>query len=214
MRLLPPFFAIAALSAALAAPSSAHAQSQADIAESIAQLEMGTHTLTGRPGATRVALGEAGKRKGLFSRGSKKERVYTNGQPVVLIPYTRLVEAITLKYKGDPFLITSSLGGLGNYTARAVTDADGVFHFRGLKPGRYLLSTTVPYEAAVTVREDTGKTRTDTTIQTEGYNITGASSVTSKVYDYRNATSELEHRVFKLVEVKADSGVTALGELQ
>lgn len=214
MRVLPFCFALATLSVALILPLPAHAQSEADIAEAVAQLEMGTHALTGRPGATRYAMGEAGKRKGMFSKGGKTERVYTHGQPVVLIPYTRLVEAITLKYKGDPFLITSSLGELGNYTARALTDANGVFQFRGLKPGRYLLSTTVPYEAAVTVREDTGKTRTDTTIQTDGYNITGASSVTSKVYDYRNATSELEHRVFKLVEVKADKTVTALGELQ
>ncbi|KFN41264.1 hypothetical protein N789_05080 [Arenimonas oryziterrae DSM 21050 = YC6267] len=198
----------------LAAPSPAQAQSQADIAESIAQLEMGPHTLTGRPGATRAALADAGKRRGLFSRGAKSERVYTQNQPVILIPYTRRVEAIVLKYNGDPFPVLSSLGELGNYTARALTDANGEFHFRGLKPGRYLLSTTVPYEAAVTIREDTGRTRTDTTITTDGYNIIGASSVTSKVYDYRNATSDLEHRVFKLVEVKADRTVTALGEMQ
>jgi len=204
-----------AMSAALAASPTARAQSQADVNESIDQLKMGKHSLTGRPGATRHVIAEAGKRKGVFSRGAKTERVYTQKQPVVLIPYTRLVEAITLKHKGDPFLISSSLGDLGNYTARALTDADGVFHFRGLKAGRYLLSTTVPYEAAVTVREDTGRTRTDTTLQTtDGYNITGASSVTSKVYDYRKTTSELEHRVFKLVVVKADSAVTELGELQ
>ncbi len=215
MRLLPLFLATAALAYALAAPSLAHAQSLTDIDESITQLEIGTHTLTGRPGATRPVIAEAGKSRGLFSRGTRTERVYTHNQTVVLIPYTRLVESIVLKCQGDPFPVLSSLGNLGNYTARALTDADGVFHFRGLKPGRYLLSTTVPYTAAVTMRDDTGKTRTDTTFQTsDGYNITGASSVTSKVYDYRNTTSELEHRVFKLVEVKTDSAVTALGELQ
>jgi len=215
VRLPFPILAIAALSAALAAPSPALAQSQADIAESIAALEMGEHTLTGRPGATRTALADAGKRKGLFSRGPKTERVYTHNQTVVLWPYTRLVEAIVVKHNGSPFLVTSSLGELGNYSARALTDADGVFHFRGLKPGRYLLSVKVPYEAAVTVREDTGRTRTETTFQTsDGFNITSADSVTSKIYDYHNTTSDLEHHVFKIVEVKADSAVTAIGEMQ
>ncbi len=118
MRLLPPFLTLLALSAAVVASSPAHAQAQSDIDESKAQLELGTHTLTGRPGASRYALAEAGKRKGLFSKGAKLERVFTNGQPVVLIPYTRLVEAITLKYRGDAFSVTSSLGELGNYTAR------------------------------------------------------------------------------------------------
>ena len=212
MRLRPLILAGAALSAALASP--ANAQSQADIAESIAALEMGDHTLTGRPGATRTALADAGKRKGLFSRGPKTERVYTHNQTVVLWPYTRLVEAIVVKHNGSPFLVTSSLGELGQYSARALTDANGVFHFRGLKPGRYLLSIRVPYEAAVTVREDTGRTRTETTFETDGYNILSADSVTSKVYDYRQATSEFEHHVFKIVEVKADSAVTAIGEMQ
>ena len=215
MRRLPLLLAAAALSAALAAPSPVHAQSQADIDESIAQLRMGKHTLTGRPGATRNVIAEAGKRRGLFSRGAKTERVYTHNQTVVLIPYTPLVESVVLKRKGDPYLISISLGNLEKYTARALTDAQGVFHFRGLQPGRYLLSIKVPYEAAVTISEDSGRTRTDTTFETsDGYNITGASSITSKVYDFHNTTTELEHHVFKLVEVKADSAVTELGEMQ
>ena len=207
-------FLLLFLTALLFAPLAAHAQTQAQVDESIAALKMGTHTLTGRPGATRTALAEAGKKRGLFSRGAKTERVYTHNQTAILIPFTPVVEALTMKYQGDPFPILSSLGELGGYTARALTDANGVFHFRGLKPGRYLLSIRVPYDAAVTIREDTGRTRTDTTFETDGYNITGANSVTSKVYDYRNATSELEHHVFKLVEVKADQAVTDLGELQ
>ncbi len=215
MRLLPLLLASTTLSAALAAPSPAHAQSQAEIDQAIARMEMGTHTLTGRPGATREVLAEAGKRKGLFSRGAKTERVYTQNEPVTLIPYTPRVEALVNKYIGNsPFMVLSQLGELGDYTARVLTDADGSFTFRGLQPGRYLLSTRVRFDAAVTVRDDTGRTRTDTTIETDGYNITGASSVTSNIYTYRDSTLELEHDVFKLVEVKADSAVTALGEMQ
>ena len=215
MRPTPLLLATAALSVALAAPAVVHAQSQADIDESIAQLRMGKHTLTGRPGSTRTMTSEAGKRRGLFSRGAKTERVYTHNQTVMLIPYTRLVEAVVLKHKGDPHLISLSLGELEKYTGRALTDANGVFHFRGLQPGRYLVSVKVPYEETVTVRDDTGRTRTDTTFESaDGYNITGATSVTSNVYDVRNATAEFEHHVLKLVEVKADSAVTDLGEMQ
>lgn len=215
MRLFPLFLAAATACAALAAPSTAVAQSQADIDESIAQLRMGKHTLTGRPGSTRTVTGEAGKRRGLFSRGAKTERVYTHNQTVMLIPYTRLVESVVLKHKGDPYLISISLGQLEKYTGRALTDANGVFHFRGLQPGRYLVSVKVPYEETVTVREDTGRTRTDTTFESsDGQNITGATSVTSNIYDVRNATADLVHHVLKLVEVKADSAVTDLGEMQ
>ena len=215
MRSPTMILAAVAIFASMATPSPTSAQSQADIDESIAQLRMGKHTLTGRPGATRTVIAEAGKRRGLFSRGAKTERVYTHNQTVVLIPYTRLVESVVLKRKGDPYLISISLGNLEKYTARALTDAEGVFHFRGLQPGRYLLSIKVPYEAAITISEDTGRTRTNTTFQTsDGYNITGASSVTSKVYDFHTTTTELEHHVFKLVEVKADSAVTKLGEMQ
>lgn len=214
MRFHPLFFATAALSVALVAPTPVQAQSQDELDRAMAQLEMGTHTLTGRPGATRDRLADAGKRKGLFSKGAKSERVYTQYEPVTLIPYTPLVEAMVLKYKGRPFLVLGSLGELRNYTARALTDADGVFTFRGLQPGRYLLSTRVRFEAAITVRDDTGRTRTTTTFETSGYNIIGASSVTSNIYSYRDATTELEHEVFKIVDVKADSAVTALGEMQ
>ena len=214
MRALVLILSATALCALLAAPLTARAQSQAQLDQAIAQLEFGDNTLTGRPGATRDKLAQAGQRKGLFGRGAKTERVYTRNEPVTLIPYTPLVDAVMQKYRGRPGLVLGSLGELRNYTARVLTDDDGVFTFRGLKPGRYLLATTVRFEADITVRDDTGRTRTETTVYTEGYNITGASSITSNIYSYRDVTTELEHQVFQIVEVKADSAVTALGEME
>jgi hypothetical protein len=180
-----------------------------DPAEAATLLDVGEATLTGRPGASRIPLASAGKPR--LGR-PKRERVYTKNEVVYLFPYTAYVQRIVERHRSNPALLMLNLNVVGEYTARTLTDADGRFAFRGLKPGRYVLMTAVPYEAAVTIREDTGRTRTETTF---GYGfgyVSGASSVTSPIYRYRNATSELEHRILQLVEVGA--GATDLGEIE
>lgn len=187
-----------------------------DPTDAIAGLAPGESTLTGRPGASRRAL------PGSQNKG-KVERVYSKNEVVYLMPFSPFIEAVVAENAKNKALLIVSITPAQEYSARVLTDDNGYFTFRGLKPGRYLLLTAIPYQAAVTIREDTGKTRTDTQyrgIQWMGPNDPGAfqlessTSITSPVYRYRNAISDLEHRILKVVEVKADQRVTNLGEIE
>lgn len=167
------------------------------------------HTLTGRPGATRRQLkpGEARAKRGT-------ERVYSKDEAVYVYPYTPYVEALVREVGGDPVRLSMFLGSVRELSARVQTDEEGYFTVRALQPGRYLLMTAVPYQAAGTIREDTGRTRTETTFSA-GFGYTAsASSVTSPIYRYRDAMLDLEKRIVKVVEVRADQKVTALGEIE
>jgi hypothetical protein len=181
-----------------------------DPAEAEALLAVGDATLIGRPGASRLPPAAAGKARLLRP---KPERVYSQSEIVYLFPYTAHVRRFVEQYGDNRVRLQLHLTAIGEYTARTLTDDEGRFRFRGLLPGRYVLMTAVPYEAAVTIREDTGRTRTETSF---GYGfgyVSGATSVTSPIYRYRSATSELEHRIVELVEVPGP-GVTDLGEIE
>ncbi len=173
-----------------------------------AQMDVGSHMLKGRPGKTRRAIGKNGK----VGRGT--ERVTTQKEVVYLYPYTAAAEAAIRKFGNNPVMIAGHLGDVAPYKARAFTDANGYFTFRALKPGRYLLITAVPYEVATTTREDTGKTRTTTTFGYNGWDLASANSVTEPIYRYTPGISEFEHRIVKLVDVRADRPVTDMGEVE
>ncbi|NJS13856.1 MAG: hypothetical protein HC788_03575 [Sphingopyxis sp.] len=198
-----------------------------DVVQARALMEFGPHSLTGRPGATRYSLPQTdvkGKKK---KPKSRTERVYAGNELVYLLPWSDKVAAAFAKGNGSialtrQFLLTES-GAAQRYNARTFTRNDGSFLFRGLKPGRYMLLTEVPYQAAVTIKEDTGRTRTETTTQgfpvfqggqQIGFVPTSSTSVTSPIYRYDKAISDLKHYIVKVVEVRSDTPVTNLGEIE
>ena len=200
------------LGATLCPPTAtAQAGPTPDLAEVRAALDVGTATLTGRPRASRTKLSEAGRRR--WGRPGV-EHVYSSGQAVYLIPYTPGVEAQVMRHAGNLMALLPALGEAANVCATVVTDANGVFRFRALQPGRYLLVTKVPYQAAVVRREDTGLTRTDTTLEFSGNRLSGATSITSPVYNYQDGVADFDHQVVKVVEVRGDRAVTELGDLE
>jgi hypothetical protein len=190
-------------------------QSFFDPADAITGLEAGEATLIGRPSASRKALPSSGK--------SKIEQVYSKNEVVYLLPFSPFIQSLVTANANNKGVLIALLAPAQEYSARVLTDDNGYFVFRGLKPGRYLLLTAVPYKAAVTIREDTGKTRTETQYNStpifgaegfEGFQLESSTSITSPIYRYRDAVTDLEHRIIKIVDVKADQTVTNLGEIQ
>jgi hypothetical protein len=190
-------------------------------------MAFGPHMLTGRAGATRNSLpinDAKGRKK---KRRSRTERVHAADEVVYLIPWTEKVAAAIAKGNGNialtrVYLITEG-GEATRLNARTFTRENGIFRFRGLKPGRYVLLTEVPYKAAVTIRSDTGRTRTETSTQgfpvfqggqQIGFVPTSSTSVTSPIYRYDKAVSDLRHYILKVVDVRSDVSVTDLGDVE
>lgn len=218
--------AAAALPVALVSAAPARA-AQADDEQARALIEYGPHSLTGRPGATRYTLPGADKAAKQRRSKSRTERAYSSNEVVYLLPWTDQLAQAVARGNGSSVLVRmevlTSGGAALQYNARTVTAKDGSFRFRGLKAGRYLLMTEVPYKAAVTVRTDTGRTRTETSVQgfpvfqggaQIGFVPQSSTSVTSPIYRYDKAISDLRHYIVKLVDVRGDAPVTALGEIE
>lgn len=171
-------------------------------------MNVGEHILSGRPGKTRYEIDEK-------KRATRKtERIVTKNEVVYLFPHTPAIDAAVRKFGNNPAAIATELGVAARYKARTFTDDDGFFRFRGLKPGRYLLMTAVPYEAATITADDTGKVRTTTFFDYNGWFISGATSVSEPIYRYRNTVSKFDHPIVKVVDVRPDKPQTALGEIE
>ena len=190
-------------------------------------IAFGPHTLTGRAGATRYTIPSTDAKGRKKKPKSRTERVYAPNEVVYLIPWTDKVAAAVAKGNGSVpltrlYLMTES-GEAARRNARTITRDNGSFRFRGLKAGKYVLVTEVPYKAAVTIKSDTGRTRTETSTQgfpvfqggqQIGYVPTSSTSVTSPIYRYDKAVSDLTHYIVKVVEVRSDVPVTQLGEVE
>jgi hypothetical protein len=199
----------------------------ADTQQIASLMEFGPHSLTGRPGATRTALPIIDAKGKKRTPKSRTERVHAANEIVYLLPWSDRVAAAIAKGNGSmaltrTYLITEG-GAAMRHNARTLTREDGSFRLRGLKAGRYVLWTEVPYQAAVTIKTDTGKTRTETSTQgfpifqggqQIGYVPTSSTSVTSPIYRYDKAISELKHYILKIVEVRSDVPVTDLGDIE
>lgn len=220
------FFAVSLLGGTAVGAAPAH-MDQVDERQAQTLIEYGPHILTGRPGVSRKPLPGDGQAATNRKSKSPTERVYSIDEVVYLLPYTDEVAKAVARGKSSlPLTRAEVLTGGGaalRYNARTVTAKDGSFRFRGLKAGRYLLITEIPYKAAVIVRNDTGRTVTETSVQgfpvfqggaQIGFVPQSSTSVTSPVYRYDKAISDLRHYIVKVVEVRGDVPVTALGEIE
>jgi hypothetical protein len=226
-RAAAALFAMAAVSQTWSGSPSAQPRVSGDAEQAAELVAYGPHTLTGRAGATRYTLPEADTKGRKRRPKMRTERVYAPNEVIYLLPWTDLVAAAVAKGNGSVPLTRSYLmaegGEATRLNARTLTREDGTFRIRGLKPGRYVILTEVSYKAAVIVRSDTGRTRTETSTQgfpvfqggqQIGFVPTSSTSVTSPIYRYDRAVSDLKHYILKVVDVRADVPVTELGEIE
>ena len=226
-RAAAALFAVAATSQIWSAPLSAQPRAPGDAEQAAELMAYGPHTLTGRAGATRYTLPQADAKGRKRKPKTRTERVHAPNEVVYLLAWTDLVAAAVAKGNGSFALTRTNLltegGEAIRINARTLTREDGTFRIRGLKPGRYVILTEVPYKAAVIVRTDTGRTRTETSTQgfpvfqggqQIGFVPTSSTSVTSPIYRYDRALSDLKHFILKVVDVRADVPVTELGEIE
>lgn len=125
----------------------------------------------------------------------KKEAFVARNQLVVLLPMTSYMRAWEKKYGSNPVVGAMFINPrVVDYSARVLTDTQGNFEFRGLKPGRYLLVSEIPYKQDVTVRTDTGQTRHDI----DWFNSTITSS---PIYRENRVRVDQSHDVYTIVEI-------------
>lgn len=166
-----------------------------------------------------MAIGEA-TLKGQASMTSKKTllqivpgtKLYAREQQAFLFPMTSFLRAWVEKYASRGlFYGTFNLQPELDYVAaRTLTDQEGRFQFRGLKPGKYLLWIVIPYEVEGTVAQETGAWQT-TTFSTFGV-VTAA--VREPVTRAATAVFELENHVIHVVDIPPGEKLVDLGEIQ
>ncbi|WP_440977160.1 hypothetical protein [Pseudoxanthomonas winnipegensis] len=179
------FMASAPLGAEIIRPVAADSlQASFDTEEAERLLEPGSGSLRGN---LQLAVD-----KGLLK---KKETFVARDQLVVLLPMTSYMRAWEAKYGKNPVIGAMFINPrVVAYSARVLTDTQGNFEFRGLKPGRYLLVSEIPYKQDVTVRTDTGQTRHDI----DWFNSTITSS---PIYRENRVRVDQSHDIYAIVEI-------------
>lgn len=166
-----------------------------------------------------MAIGEATLR-GQASMTVKRSRfqilpgttLYAREQQAFLFPMTAFLQAWVERHAAQglfygKFKLQPELDLVA---ARTLTDREGRFTFRGLKPGRYLLWVVIPYEQERTIAQETGQWQT-TTFSSFGV-VTAA--VREPVYRAAQQVIELEDHVIHVVDIPPDRSVVDLGEIQ
>lgn len=145
---------LACLASAQAQPSS---PTPFHPAEAEALLAPGEASLTGR-----IYTVPSG-RKALIEFFQKRK--YGNNLMVYLLPATAHLKSVTQGVSDDQlfYAVLSKLDPQAEvWSARVMTDEEGNFRFRALKPGQYLLLATIPYKTEAYNREYQGEVTTTT----------------------------------------------------
>lgn len=138
--------------------------------------------------------------------------LYARDQQVLLFPMTKFLKAWVQRHaaQGLRYGAFNLQPELDTVAARSITDKEGRFGFRGLKPGQYLLWVKIPYEVEGLIEQQTGEWQTTTF---SAFNIVTAAvsePVTRRVTQVR----ELENDVIHVVDIPPERRLVELGEIQ
>lgn len=189
---------------AVAAGAEEQAKVPFDAREAEALLEPGESTLVGRLYAITSA------RKALIP--IFQQRKYGSDMMVYLLPMTAHVKSVTdgVPSKQLFYAVLSGLDGQSEgWSARVLTDSEGRFRFRALKPGKYLLLASIPYKADAFTREYQGEMTTTTFVN----NIPIGFSSESIYLDGPTHKIDLDHTIVRIVTIEADEKETDVGDV-
>lgn len=139
-----------------------------------------------------------------------QQRKYGNNLMVYLLPMTGHVKSLTEGVSEQQlfYVVLSKLDPQAElWSARVMTDEEGRFRFRALKPGSYLLLATIPYKAEAFKREYQGEMTTTTYVN----NIPVGFTTDSIYSDGPTHLIDLEHTIVRMVKVEAGERETDLG---
>jgi hypothetical protein len=169
-----------------------------DAAEAARLMEVGETALTGQ-----AYMLEKG---GLLRADTK---LHAKNEVVYLFPMNNFLKAWVERYRS-----TGLANGryelhpeVAHYAARVITDDEGRFRFRGLKPGEYLLWTVVRFEKDVEFLQSTGRSQT---VTWSSYGIVTA-AVREPIFRTAKATHRFGHNIIRLVSIAPDQAVVDLG---
>lgn len=148
------------------------------------------------------------------------KKLYARNQVAYLFPMTKFLQAWVARYgaQGLRFGTFNLQPELDHVAARVITDDEGRFTFRGLKPGQYLLWVVIPYEMEGVIQQETGQWQTKTYTSSMSTPMGSFSFVSAAVREpvTRAATQvrELENHVIHVVNVPEGQKLVDLGEVQ
>lgn len=144
------------------------------------------------------------------------KKLYARDQVAYLFPMTKFLKSWVERYapQGLRFGTFNLQPELDWVAARTITDQEGRFTFRGLKPGQYLLWVVIPYEMEGVIQQETGQWATRTYTANVGNFSFVSAAVREPVTRAATVVRELENHVIHVVDIPEGQKVVDLGEIQ
>lgn len=144
------------------------------------------------------------------------KKLYARDQVAYLFPMTKFLKAWVERYAPQGLFYGgfSLQPELDHVAARTITDAEGRFTFRGLKPGQYLLWVVIPYEMERTIAQETGQWATRTYTANVGNFSFVSAAVREPVTRAATQVIQLENHIIHVVNVPEGQKLVDLGEVQ
>lgn len=157
-----------------------------DRGEASAALELGTGSIKG-------VMGFWDRPKGLLT---SRTTFLADREWVMAYPMTRYIQAWFAAYAGNIHAVDEMFGEARPYCAQVITDREGNFEFKGLKPGAYVLVSTVPYSLSTYETRDTG-------VRNISYSPWMGAGTSSPVYQkVRTGSRTYEMPIAQMIEVR------------
>lgn len=143
-------------------------------------------------------------------------KLYAREQVAYLFPMTKFLKAWVERHAPQGLFYGgfSLQKELDWVAARTITDQEGRFTFRGLKPGQYLLWVVIPYEMERQIEQETGQWATTTYTANVGNFSFVSAAVREPVTRAATQVVQLENHIIHVVDIPEGQKLVDLQEVQ